>query len=297
MRRFLYAFAIAALVQLGFHAAVPPTVRAQPSPCGTGRWGVKTLSDPDAGNVDLTQVIGVNISTLAAIPVPDPAPDQGRYDPLETTIYTTTADLVEARLQPDHDIVVVLQDPISGDTMTAAFPDAAQCAAGADAKFMTLMEQARNAFVQAFGMPGTAGFTPLSGFAQITGIGFFDPVQGQHGEAPNGFELHPVLDFRTDAGTGAGAAGAVGVSAQGATVVQPALPAMSATAVTPASPAQSSSSAVPHRYYVDTAGSAGAIYCDNDPALPFAGRRNLVAFRSLDLALAAFPGYRLNRPC
>jgi len=97
--------------------------------------------------------------------VPDPAPDHGRDDPLETTIYTTTADLVEAHLQPDHDIVVVIQDPVSSDTMTVAFPDAAQCAAGADAKFMTLMEQARNAFVQDFGMPSAAGFTPLSGFA------------------------------------------------------------------------------------------------------------------------------------
>jgi len=28
---------------------------------------------------------------------------------------------------------------------------------------------------------------------RITGVGFFDYIHGQHGVAPNGIELHPVL--------------------------------------------------------------------------------------------------------
>jgi hypothetical protein len=29
---------------------------------------------------------------------------------------------------------------------------------------------------------------------RITGVGFFDYIHGQHGVAPNGVELHPVLN-------------------------------------------------------------------------------------------------------
>jgi hypothetical protein len=36
---------------------------------------------------------------------------------------------------------------------------------------------------------------PMSGTAQITGVGFFDTNHGQDGVAPNTIELHPVLDF------------------------------------------------------------------------------------------------------
>ena len=29
----------------------------------------------------------------------------------------------------------------------------------------------------------------------VTGIGFFDPIHGQTGVAPNGIELHPILEI------------------------------------------------------------------------------------------------------
>lgn len=32
----------------------------------------------------------------------------------------------------------------------------------------------------------------LSGTATLTGVAFFDPVNGQGGVAPNGIEFHPV---------------------------------------------------------------------------------------------------------
>jgi hypothetical protein len=31
--------------------------------------------------------------------------------------------------------------------------------------------------------------------ARVTGVAFFDYLHGQTGVAPNGIELHPVLDF------------------------------------------------------------------------------------------------------
>jgi hypothetical protein len=45
------------------------------------------------------------------------------------------------------------------------------------------------------------GWTQLTGFATIKGVGFFDLVHSskQHGVADNDAELHPVLQF--NAGT------------------------------------------------------------------------------------------------
>ena len=35
----------------------------------------------------------------------------------------------------------------------------------------------------------------LCSWARVTGVAFFDFLHGQTGVAPNGIELHPVLDF------------------------------------------------------------------------------------------------------
>src|SRR5438105_11301165 len=100
MRSFPLSLAAAVLLLFGSRASLAPSARAQQAGCGGDRWDVKTLADAKATNIDLTQVIGVNISTLAAIPPPDPLPDNSRSDPYETTIYTTRGNVVEARLQP-----------------------------------------------------------------------------------------------------------------------------------------------------------------------------------------------------
>jgi hypothetical protein len=45
-----------------------------------------------------------------------------------------------------------------------------------------------------------ARLSPTSGFKaanlpiQVTGVGFFDNIHGQTGVAPNGIELHAILD-------------------------------------------------------------------------------------------------------
>ena len=42
-----------------------------------------------------------------------------------------------------------------------------------------------------------SGATPWSvarPLVRITGVGFFDYIHGERGVAPNGIELHPVLD-------------------------------------------------------------------------------------------------------
>ena len=197
MRPLPFALALTLLLVVGLRPLPVSRAAAQPAGCGSDRPDVATLTDAKAGDVDLTQLIGVNISTLAAIPPPDPLPDNARYDPYETTIYGFRADLLKAHLQDDGEIVLVVQDPNTDDSMTVYFPDAATCATGAAPQLLDLMQQARDAFVQAYGMPSSSGYTPLSGTATVIGVGFLDQTQGQEGEAPNGFELRPVLQFQT----------------------------------------------------------------------------------------------------
>ena len=57
------------------------------------------------------------------------------------------------------------------------------------------MDDARAALAASCG--GLAGAKPvtLSGTVTLTGVGYFDPIHGQSGVAPNGIELHPVLSF------------------------------------------------------------------------------------------------------
>ena len=78
--------------------------------------------------------------------------------------------------------------------MIAEFP-ASSCTVGADAKERKAMDNARDDLAAACdGLPGQKPRT-LTGTATLTGVGFFDPIHGQAGVAPNGIELHPVLSF------------------------------------------------------------------------------------------------------
>src|SRR5260370_13401224 len=45
-------------------------------------------------------------------------------------------------------------------------------------------------------LTATKFFQSVSIPVQITGVGFFDFIHGQTGVAPNGIELHPILDIR-----------------------------------------------------------------------------------------------------
>jgi hypothetical protein len=56
----------------------------------------------------------------------------------------------------------------------------------------------------------SSSWLKLGGSVTIVGVGFWDAKHGQTGIAPNGIELHPVLNFKGDchkAATGGGGGG------------------------------------------------------------------------------------------
>ncbi len=161
--------------------------------CGVERWSVKTLQDPGGRALDLSTFKKTTVSALRSKPV-QRGPGGSRGSGVESTVYQVPARLVEAKVEDDDDIHLVIKGVTTAGTMIVEFPTVA-CSSNATAGAKSRMKNARNAFVAACGLPGRSSFTMLKGKATIRGVGFFDFLHGQRGVAPNGIELHPVLRF------------------------------------------------------------------------------------------------------
>jgi hypothetical protein len=162
--------------------------------CGVERWAVKTLQDGAANRVNFTP----RRTSVVALRRLTPPPTLGaRTSPVETRTYRVAALLLSAKIEADSDIHLVIAQPGHGSqTMIVEFPNPG-CTPKASKSAKSSMKSARASFLRACGTPSASSFTPLSGRAIITGVGFFDFKHGQRGVAPNAIELHPVLSFVT----------------------------------------------------------------------------------------------------
>jgi len=194
VQRRLLVFAFAAAVIGGAAYFAPhPSAAPERALCGVERWSVKTLQDPAGKALDLLQITKTTVSALRSKPV-QRGSGSSRGSGVESTFYEVRARLVEAKLEEDDDIHLVIRGVTTSGTMIVEFPTVA-CSSNATTGAKTRMKNARNAFGSACGVPGVSSFTKLKGKATIRGIGFFDFLHGQTGVAPNGIELHPVLRF------------------------------------------------------------------------------------------------------
>ena len=151
---------------------------------------MKTGTDPDANSVDLNHVAPTTIASLAALAAPANLPQNNRVQPVETTEYVLTATLVQYKLEDDSDYHVVLSDG-AGKTMIIEIPHP-KCV-GPGSPFAAAIANARAEFDARF--LADYRFKTADVAVQVKGIGFFDLLHGQTGVAPNGIELHPVLDI------------------------------------------------------------------------------------------------------
>lgn len=159
------------------------SVRAQ---CSGVRWPVKVASDVDAQSISPV-VIPTTIAFLRTIPAVRPLPQDSRVAPVEKTMYSVTATLIEYRVAENGDAELVLSDQ-AGRTLFAVIPSAA-CANGS--RFATDITAARRLFDTR--LPGaTTTWTRARRAVEIRGVAFFDFLVGQRGIAPNGVTLHPV---------------------------------------------------------------------------------------------------------
>jgi hypothetical protein len=172
---------------------VPSTLFAQ---CGVERWSVKTGTDADVGLVNLNSSTNTTIAALRAPAAPNPIPANNRVSPWETTEWVLNATLTLYKLESDSDYHLVLQDA-GGLTMIVEIPS--PTCVGAGSPFLAGITNARNEFNARF--TATTSFQTANIPVQIKGVGMFDFLHGQTGVAPNGIELHPVLDVIFNPGT------------------------------------------------------------------------------------------------
>jgi hypothetical protein len=163
--------------------------------CGVERWSVKTGTDADAGLINLLSPTQTTIASLTSLPAPTTLPSNNRIQPTETTVFQLQATLTEYKLEADSDYHLTLSDG-SGHTMISEM--ASPACVGASSRLLSGIQNARSEF--------DARYTPTSSFqtanvpVTITGVGFFDFLHGQSGVAPNGIELHSVLDIQFGTG-------------------------------------------------------------------------------------------------
>jgi hypothetical protein len=204
------AIAAGLIAAVLLQSSVPTFAQNPQMGCQGHREDIMTLTDPNTPDIDPTQIIGVHASALASFPLPADLPDEARFNPYETTIYTTAGNLISATLGPNQEIAVVLADPDTNLSITVVFPDAEHCAQSADTNALQLMEAARQKVVSTLGMPNANGPTPLTGQAIVTGIGFIDQSVAEQGNT--GIELAPVLDIQFDSTAAANAPGVTPIS-------------------------------------------------------------------------------------
>src|ERR1700694_1968952 len=183
MKRFWYGSLFLALLFL----FLPARALAQ---CGVERWSVKTGTDPDASLINLNSPTSTTVANLSAIPAPTLLPDNQRVQPTETTVWVLNATLTKFVLAYDSDYHMVLTDA-AGRTMIAEIPSPS--CVGPGSPLAAGIAHARAQFDAMF--TATAAFQTVNVPVQITGVGFFDHLEGQEGLAPNGIELHPIIDI------------------------------------------------------------------------------------------------------
>lgn len=186
MKRFLFLL----IFSLAIFIFPSHTALAQ---CSGERWPVKVGTDQDAGLVNLGSSTSTTIANLRAIAIPKKLQDARRATPTETTVYVVNAIVKKYIRMYDQDYHIVIADS-SGRTMIAEIP--APGCVSSSSPFAAGIAHARAQFDAMFNV--TSSFQDADVPVRITGVGFFDYLEGQAGQAPNGIELHPVLDITFD---------------------------------------------------------------------------------------------------
>lgn len=182
-------------------SAPSPSYGLPPDTCGVWRWGIKTLSDDRASDVDFAPP-ATTVQQLRALAKPKPlGKDTPRIGPTELHTYRIRAQLLEHRWvakqsTDDSDFHLVISVPGNKSrTMIAEIVDPS-CPGARDSNRIEAFRAIRTKYVNLFGtVPRDFSNVQGSPVVFVTGVGFFDERHGQRGVAPNGIELHPVLDI------------------------------------------------------------------------------------------------------
>ncbi len=174
----------------GEHELLVANPFASSGSCGVERWSVKVGTDPDAHLINTNSTTSQTITYLRGITAPASPPLNSRVQPPEITNFLIDATLIEYKLENDSDYHLVIKDA-AGNTMIAEIPDPA-CVA-TSSPFFNAIKSARALFDSKY--TASSSFKTANVPVRLTGPAFFDFLHGQTGVAPNGIELHPLLNI------------------------------------------------------------------------------------------------------
>ena len=198
MRFVLAAAAIAATITAA--TALPAGARvATPGPqCGGTLWKVMTLSDTAKNSVTWAPT-ATSIPDVAKLTAPAKI-TTARSNSFEKHVWSLSKTIVERyRMASNGEIVLELFD-INTQTYMNAYLEAGTCLPTA-ARGRGQMLAARNAFLAGCPAP-TNNWQLLGATADMSGVGFFNPVKTTMGALKNGAELRPLVSMNITQGCG-----------------------------------------------------------------------------------------------
>ena len=165
---------------------------------GKDRWLVKTASDPDVHDVVPTPQKTtiedlLDLPRSVDIPLQDsnPTMQEHRARPVETTVYSVEADVVQCQMMPDGDYRVVLRGA-AGKTIVMEMPNPAPDFVDPKSPFAAQIRQARVSFDGK--IQPERQKKDITGHVRITGIGYWGRAYGSAVPDTNLIQLHPILN-------------------------------------------------------------------------------------------------------
>jgi hypothetical protein len=196
MRSVLAAAAAVAALTAAFALPAGARVAAAGPQCGGTLWKLMTLSDTGNKSVQWspTSTTIPGIANLAA-----PAKITTARTSFEKHMWKVHAVIERYRMASNGEIVLQLFDVPSSTYMNAYMPSP-QCLP-AKARGRAQMLAARNSFMSQ--CPAvTADWQLLGATADMTGVGFWNPVKTTLGALKNGAELRPLTSLTITQGCG-----------------------------------------------------------------------------------------------
>ena len=174
--------------------------------CPVARYPVRFGRDNDADLIDLSTFTRTTVEAMRSWPAPGIIPPVNRISPYETTVLALEVTLIEYRQERSldgSDYRLVLADE-SGRTIIAKIssPDCAEQEPGEpgsglpESRFREGLAISRAEFALRLSPTTTVEHANIR--IRVMGIGMFDSLNGEPGEAPNGIQLCPVLDIAFD---------------------------------------------------------------------------------------------------
>jgi hypothetical protein len=160
--------------------------------CGTERWTIKVLIDPDTDKINYADIVKTTIADEIALPQPTLEMQTPRMK-CETVVNQVECYIDGYKLETDKDVHIVISDD-NGNTMIAEIPNP-DCKEVKGSSQYEKIKNVRDWFEQTFSPKAKYHKNTDKAKYTFTGITFMDKIHGQTGVADNGVEIHPVLDI------------------------------------------------------------------------------------------------------